>query len=113
MAMSAGSKLRALIRQPCDFGQRPNAIGHACLIAHPVRSILSSACAAARWTASQGVFSQAEPVEGVRECSRPVTKNVHRQPSGYWVSSKSYAWRFMPTTRSPIPRQESSQRWRD
>ena len=47
--------------------------------------LVSSARAAARWTASAAVFSQAEPVLDVRECSRPVVKNVQRQASGYWI----------------------------
>lgn len=45
------------------------------------RLILSRARAAARWTASHGIFSLAEPVVDVSECSLPVVKKVQRQPS--------------------------------
>jgi hypothetical protein len=38
--------------------------------------LLSSARTAARWTASAAVFSQAEPVRDMRECSLPVTTAI-------------------------------------
>ena len=79
-----GPKRRARVR--CLYflvatWPRPSRVVSRLVCRQPVTFAFSSASHAAPGTARHGVGSQAEPVACVMECSRPVRKNVARQPS--------------------------------